>query len=353
MKKRILKATTEKRGKKLIAIASTPNADRMGDSLPLDKWDLKNFKNNPVLQAGHDYKPQFTIGIAKNIKVENNQLTFEPVFHGITALARETKTMYDEGFLKAWSVGFIPGDQKYDKESGEFITIGKNELLEVSAVAVPANAEALTELKSFDNETEKSNPSISIKSWIKKELKKELEKDIEKEDEKEDEKEEEEVEDEELEEEEKEEKEEIKESVIKEDKKEEKEKEEEEEKEEEKDEDEKIEDEKVEEKKQNKSNVKEKAGKIISEKNKKIIQNRITNLKDTVSTLEKLLDISEKPKEAPKKKINQEKSEDENIKGRKAMKKKQLIDIDELTLQLLKKVAANANRALQHINSKN
>jgi hypothetical protein len=132
-----IKALTEKINGKMVAIASTDTIDRVGDSLKVDNWDFKNFKNNPVLLAGHDYRPQYVIGVAKNLKSEGNKIIFEPVFHTITNIAKELKQMYEEGILKAWSVGFIPGT--------------KNELLEVSAVAVPANAEALMlEMKSLD-----------------------------------------------------------------------------------------------------------------------------------------------------------------------------------------------------------
>jgi hypothetical protein len=131
-----IKALTEHIDGKMVAIASTDTVDRTGDSLKIADWDFKNFKKNPVLLAGHDYRPQYVIGVAKNIRSEGNKIIFEPIFHTITNIAKELKQMYEEGILKAWSVGFIPGDS--------------NELLEVSAVAVPANAEALMlEVKSL------------------------------------------------------------------------------------------------------------------------------------------------------------------------------------------------------------
>lgn len=138
-----IQALTEIIQGKMTAIASSETVDRVGDSLDITNWDFKNFKNNPVLQAGHDYHPLSTIGIAKNIRIENDQVIFEPEFHNITSLAREIKKMYQDKYLTAWSVGFIPADEKD----------GKNELLEISAVAVPANPDALTSLsqKSLDD----------------------------------------------------------------------------------------------------------------------------------------------------------------------------------------------------------
>jgi len=146
MDKYELKAITEIDTEgKITVIASDESIDRAGDSLKVVDWNFKNFKKNPVLQAGHDYRPQFTIGIAKNIRIEDEKVLFEAEFHDITELARETHKMYQTGFLKAWSVGYIPAN-----EEG-----GKNELLEVSAVAVPANANALVIAKGMNLDEEK------------------------------------------------------------------------------------------------------------------------------------------------------------------------------------------------------
>lgn len=157
MNKKELKALVEIKDGKMTAIASTDDVDRVGESLTITDWDFKNFKKNPVLQAGHDYKPQFTIGIAKNIVIEGSKVIFEPVFHGITQLAREIKEMYEQGYLKAFSVGFLPGGD--DKKK-------KNELLEISAVAVPANPNALVISKELKEEKVKE-----IEDWVDTETK--------------------------------------------------------------------------------------------------------------------------------------------------------------------------------------
>lgn len=157
--------TVKKSSGKLLAVASTSTVDRVGDSLSIEDWDLSKFKANPVLQAGHDYRPQYTIGIAQNIRVdEKGRLVFEPLFHEETQLARDIKAMYEcePPILKAWSVGFIPNAMVTNRKGEK---MGKNELLEVSAVAVPANAEALTYSKSYG---EKESEMVS--GWLKKAL---------------------------------------------------------------------------------------------------------------------------------------------------------------------------------------
>lgn len=157
MDKKELKAITVVKEGKLTAIASTEDEDRAGDSLKVKDWNFDLFLKNPVLQAGHDYRPQFTIGVAKNLRVEGKKVLFEPIFHEITPLAKQIKQMYEQGILKAWSVGFIPAEMTKDK---------RHELLEVSAVAVPANAHALMKtMKSLDKGQE-NQIALELKEWV-------------------------------------------------------------------------------------------------------------------------------------------------------------------------------------------
>ena len=161
-----LKAFVEKVGEKMLAIASTDTPDRMGDSLDQSRWDLKQFKKNPVLIAGHDYAPEKVIGVARNIKIEDNKLIFEPDFHELTQLARDLGAMVREGILKAFSVGFIPNAMWNPDDKS-----AKNELLEISLVSVPANAEALMiDAKGYCDEVK-----CKITDWVAKSVKDEAE----------------------------------------------------------------------------------------------------------------------------------------------------------------------------------
>lgn len=159
-----LKAIVKKIDGKLIAIASTENEDRTGDVVKAEGWNLVNFKKNPVLLFAHKYNEP-PIGIAGDIRIEGKKLVFEPVFHEITQLAREVKSMYmsDPPIMSAFSVGFIP--KKVNEEDPHIIE--KQELLEISAVPVPANAQALTlASKSYNTEEERE-----VNKWLEKEIK--------------------------------------------------------------------------------------------------------------------------------------------------------------------------------------
>jgi len=164
MDKHTIKAFVEKKEGKLVAVASTETKDRTGDIIKVSGWKLDNFKKNPVLLFAHKYNEP-PIGIAKNIRIEGDKLVFEPVFHGITQLSREVKEMYtaDPPIMRAFSVGFIP--LQVDKEDRHLIL--ESELLEISAVPVPANAEALISLaKSYSPEEKKK-----VENWVEEEIK--------------------------------------------------------------------------------------------------------------------------------------------------------------------------------------
>lgn len=143
MEKFTTKAEVERTEKGLVAIASTAVEDRHGEKVSVSGWDLKNFKKNPVLQWAHNHEIP-AIGIAENIKVtgtgKDAKLTFKPLFHDLTPEAKALKAMYEgtddyPPILNSFSVGFRPIDMDGN-------TYTKQELLEISAVNVPANPEA-------------------------------------------------------------------------------------------------------------------------------------------------------------------------------------------------------------------
>lgn len=144
----VVKAQAEKKAGRLIAVASTAVEDRHGEVVEVEGWDLKNFKANPVLLWAHDHS-EIAIGKAKSIKVNRTgkspELVFEPIFHDKTEKARAIKSLYEgwvdedgnqqEPVLNSFSVGFKPIDTDGNRYT-------KQELLEISAVNVPANPEA-------------------------------------------------------------------------------------------------------------------------------------------------------------------------------------------------------------------
>lgn len=139
----------------LEAIFSTADVDRHGDKVMQDGWDLSMFKKNPVILNSHNYNDATeVIGSAENIRVESNKLQSSVRFAvNENPKAKIIFDLYANDFLHAFSVGFIVQEFKQNKDgTTDYYTIVKAELLEVSAVSVPANARALAKAKGIDTD---------------------------------------------------------------------------------------------------------------------------------------------------------------------------------------------------------
>lgn len=123
-------------------VATTEGVDRDGEVIKVSAWDFTNFQKSPVLLWGHDYG-SLPIGAVTDIRVEGTSVIAKGVF-ARSEFAQEVRALYDDGFVKTVSVGFIPHER-----NGAVIT--KAELLELSFVSVPANPDALDRLKSFES----------------------------------------------------------------------------------------------------------------------------------------------------------------------------------------------------------
>lgn len=129
------------------AYASTKAWDRYGERFEADafKDGLGNFKKNPVILFGHDY---YSAPIAKatGYEFDENGLILTMKFAD-TEKAKEIFALYEGGFMSAFSVGFRPLEYRFEERvigSGQMGAVFvKAELLENSAVPVPANPEAV------------------------------------------------------------------------------------------------------------------------------------------------------------------------------------------------------------------
>jgi hypothetical protein len=130
----------------LTITASDASLDRDQEILEPAGWRLENYLKNPVIQNSHQYGDiLFTIGRAEKTWVEGGRL--KQVWRFASAanpMARIARDLYRGGFLRSCSVGFRPVRWEYGAEgSGYYRKFLEQELLEVSAVAVPANPNAL------------------------------------------------------------------------------------------------------------------------------------------------------------------------------------------------------------------
>jgi len=137
----------EKAEGEFTAIASSEIEDRQGEIVRQTGWNLKNFKNNPVLLYMHDHtKP---IGKATRVWLDKSgaspMLKFKGFISDATEELKGYRKLVEDGILNSFSVGFRPLEM-----DGNEIT--KAELFEISLVSVPANPEArLLAVKSLED----------------------------------------------------------------------------------------------------------------------------------------------------------------------------------------------------------
>ena len=134
-------------------VLSTDEVDRHGDVISADGWVLDSYRENPVLLWAHDYRKP-AIGRAAKVWVEPHRLLAKMEF-APTPFAQEVASLYRSGFQWGVSVGFKPlrYEERRDEKTGAFLGLRflQQELLEVSAVPVPANRSALRRWAQVDH----------------------------------------------------------------------------------------------------------------------------------------------------------------------------------------------------------
>ena len=126
-------------------VISNEEVDRHGDVIMAAGWRLESYRKNPVFLWAHDYARP-VIGRASSVWRDPGRLLASIEF-APTEFAQEVANLYRQNFQKGVSVGFRPikFEERRQERTGAFLGIRflEQELLEVSAVPVPANRAAL------------------------------------------------------------------------------------------------------------------------------------------------------------------------------------------------------------------
>ena len=132
------------------AVISTNEIDRDGEIILPSGAELENYLKNPVVLWAHSYG---TPPIARTLWMKQGRKAITAkIKFADTDRAEEVYQLFKGGFMKAFSIGFIPKDShtptpeeiKKKPELADARRIfDKWELLEFSAVPVPANPSAL------------------------------------------------------------------------------------------------------------------------------------------------------------------------------------------------------------------
>jgi HK97 family phage prohead protease len=130
-------------------VMSTPDVDRHGEVIDQKGWKLDNFLKNPVVLWSHDHT-QPAIGKIVDIGYTDGNLEGTVQFAAEEyEFAATIYRLYAGGYMNAVSVGFNNVKWSYD-ETDDLLTLVENELYELSAVTIPANAMALAKSKGID-----------------------------------------------------------------------------------------------------------------------------------------------------------------------------------------------------------
>lgn len=131
-------------------VASTDRPDRYGDIINQQGWDLDAYRSNPVVLLNHDHG---SLPIGKGtVRIGEQGLIIDVDFDMEDPRAAEIAGKAKRGFLNAVSVGFSPlkstprsdlpvTHYAHSKSGGNYFD--RAELLEVSVVTIPANADAV------------------------------------------------------------------------------------------------------------------------------------------------------------------------------------------------------------------
>jgi HK97 family phage prohead protease len=132
------------------AMISTGGVDRDSEVVVPGafKDSIPDFMKNPVVLWAHGHADP---PIGKAIEMEDTPEGLRAVTQFAVKESPFAKMIFDlyaGGFLRAWSVGFIPKEYSEDAvaDGQKGITHLKGELFEYSAVPVPSNREALTQM---------------------------------------------------------------------------------------------------------------------------------------------------------------------------------------------------------------
>ncbi|MGD9541788.1 HK97 family phage prohead protease [Methylocystis sp.] len=121
-------------------IASTDSIDRVNESIDISGLDIAQYKKNPVMLLQHDRsKPIARASVTKAAGRLEGVGTFPPP--GKSPTADEAFALVQSGVLGAVSIGYV--EKEAQPAGGGRVRVTKAELLEISIVSIPCNADAL------------------------------------------------------------------------------------------------------------------------------------------------------------------------------------------------------------------
>jgi len=130
------------------AVINTNSIDRYQSIVDPNGVDLTAYQENPVVLWQHGFDAMignWPIGVVTEITKSATEIVVKVQFDIDCELGAEIDRLYRKRILRGFSVGFIPKSYVIEKINGqEVLRYTEWELLELSAVSVPANPDALS-----------------------------------------------------------------------------------------------------------------------------------------------------------------------------------------------------------------
>ena len=128
---------------------STIALDRDKDEVVPEGGEFRNYLKNPVVGYGHFRNETIPVGVTTAIDVAPGR-AIRARWRWLEgdAFAARVRNAFEQGVLRAASIGFLPHASEPNSNGGRRFT--KWEMLEWSLVPLPANADAVRALKALD-----------------------------------------------------------------------------------------------------------------------------------------------------------------------------------------------------------
>jgi HK97 family phage prohead protease len=152
--------------------ASTEQVARDAEIVLVKGWQTEQFEKNPVFLWSHNaWEPPIgRVTRIKKVRGKKARLEVDVEFAGLEQLhdlAEQIHLLYRDGFLKAVSVGFRVIERREPTEeetqSGARGVVTKAELMEISAVTVPADTDALVQAEAAEGEVREA--ALAVRSY--------------------------------------------------------------------------------------------------------------------------------------------------------------------------------------------
>jgi HK97 family phage prohead protease len=139
--------------RQITALASTPDLDRHDEIVLPEAFRelLPVYMKNPVVITSHQHRLETghssVVGSVVRAWIDSAGLWIVVEF-AETVLGEEYWQLYSTKKQRAFSIGYIPIESRYEKRDDKTVLVTtKLELLEISCVPVPANRDALSKSK--------------------------------------------------------------------------------------------------------------------------------------------------------------------------------------------------------------